>query len=64
MRGEEALLRMVVCADPRPRNSTWLWGSVQVQPGSGVGKYQADDLNQVSFFEYYSVMFLLTGFEI
>uniref|UniRef100_A0A8D8Z044 Kin of IRRE-like protein 3 n=1 Tax=Cacopsylla melanoneura TaxID=428564 RepID=A0A8D8Z044_9HEMI len=46
MRGEDALVRLVVCADPRPRNSTWLWGSVQVQPGSGVGKYQADDLNQ------------------
>lgn len=45
-RGQDALLRLIVCADPRPRRTAWEWGSLQLEAGSGLGRYQAEELLQ------------------
>lgn len=42
VRGEEALLRLIVCADPRPRRAIWEWGSEFVEAGKPNGRYQAE----------------------
>lgn len=47
MRGQTAVLRQVVCADPRPRRLLWEWGSLQLAAGQGLGRYHAEDLIQV-----------------
>lgn len=46
-RGDNAMLSVVVCADPRPRRTAWEWGSLQLEAGAGIGRYQADELLQV-----------------
>ncbi|KAG8306262.1 hypothetical protein J6590_051606 [Homalodisca vitripennis] len=46
MRGQPALLRQVVCADPRPRRVVWEWGSLQLAAGQGQGRYHAEELIQ------------------
>ncbi|XP_069682757.1 irregular chiasm C-roughest protein isoform X1 [Periplaneta americana] len=45
-RGQDALLRLVVCADPRPRRAAWEWGSLQLEAGEDRGRYKAEDLVQ------------------
>jgi hypothetical protein len=47
-RGQDALLRLVVCADPRPRRAAWEWGSLQLEAGADLGRYKAEELAQVS----------------
>ncbi|KAL1124785.1 hypothetical protein AAG570_001406, partial [Ranatra chinensis] len=46
VRGEDAVLGLVVCADPRPRHAAWEWGSLQLQAGEGLGRYHAEQLIQ------------------
>ncbi|XP_021939888.1 hemicentin-1 isoform X3 [Zootermopsis nevadensis] len=46
-RGQDALLRLVVCADPRPRRAAWEWGSQQLEAGADQGRYKAEELAQV-----------------
>ena len=46
-RGHDAIIRMVVCADPRPRRISWEWGSMQLEGGMVMGRYKAEDLTQV-----------------
>ncbi|XP_063236113.1 hemicentin-2-like [Bacillus rossius redtenbacheri] len=45
-RGQDALLRLTVCADPRPRRAAWEWGGLQLEAGADLGRYQADELLQ------------------
>lgn len=47
-RGQDALLRLVVCADPRPRRAAWEWGSQQLEAGADQGRYKAEELAQAS----------------
>lgn len=47
-RGEDALLRLVVCADPRPRRAAWEWGSQKLEAGDDLGRYKAEELEQAS----------------
>lgn len=47
VRGEDATLVLVVCADPRPRSAAWEWGSLHLKAGEGLGRYQAEQLKQV-----------------
>lgn len=42
VRGEEALLRLIVCADPRPKRALWEWGSEFVETGKPNGRYRAE----------------------
>lgn len=37
-KGENALLSLVVCADPRPRLVAWEWGSLRLEAGSVMGE--------------------------
>ena len=50
VRGQDAVLRLVVCADPRPRRAAWEWGSLQLEAGDDLGRYKADELSQVCYF--------------
>ena len=43
-RGQDVLLRVIVCADPRPRRAAWEWGSMLLEAGAGVGRTRADEL--------------------
>lgn len=47
-RGQDALLRLVVCADPRPRRALWEWGSQKLEAGDDLGRYKAEELAQAS----------------
>lgn len=47
-RGQDALLRLVVCADPRPRRAAWEWGSQKLEAGDDLGRYKAEELTQAS----------------
>lgn len=56
IRGTDATLKMVVCADPRPLSASWEWGSLQLKAGEGLGKYQAEELRQVRNIYFSSVL--------
>ena len=43
-RGQNAVLSVIVCADPRPRRAAWEWGSMLLEAGAGVGRTQAQEL--------------------
>lgn len=36
-RGDEAILTLIVCADPRPRHVAWEWGSLRLEVGASFG---------------------------
>lgn len=40
-RSDSAVLSLVVCADPRPRHVAWEWGSLRLEAGAGIGKYNS-----------------------
>ncbi|XP_024082011.1 hemicentin-2 [Cimex lectularius] len=46
LRGADAVLGLVVCADPRPQTASWEWGSLHLQVGEGLGRYHAEKLVQ------------------
>ncbi|CAB0004405.1 unnamed protein product, partial [Nesidiocoris tenuis] len=46
LRGSDAVLALVVCADPRPHAASWEWGSLHLQVGQGLGRYRAEQLVQ------------------
>lgn len=48
LRGQDAHLKMVVCADPKPTKVQWHWGSLAVDSGANSGRFQAEELLQVS----------------
>ncbi|XP_045463992.1 hemicentin-2 isoform X2 [Harmonia axyridis] len=45
-KGENAILSMVVCADPRPRIIAWEWGSLRLEAGSEMGRYRVENIIQ------------------
>ncbi len=47
LRGQDAHLKMVVCADPKPTKVQWHWGSLAVDSGANSGRFQAEELLQV-----------------
>lgn len=47
-KGENALLSLVVCADPRPRLVAWEWGSLRLEAGSAMGELTQLILQSVS----------------
>ncbi|KAK9510810.1 hypothetical protein O3M35_005517 [Rhynocoris fuscipes] len=50
LRGQDALLGLIVCADPRPQSAAWEWGSLHLQVGEGLGRYHAEQLIPVSYY--------------
>ncbi|XP_034231154.1 irregular chiasm C-roughest protein isoform X3 [Thrips palmi] len=46
LRGQDAHLKMVVCADPKPSKVQWHWGSLAVDSGANSGRFQAEELLQ------------------
>lgn len=38
-KGDEASLTLIVCADPRPRNVAWEWGSLRLEAGTSYGTH-------------------------
>lgn len=46
-RGQDALIQMVFCSDPKPRRANWEWGSKQLETGSGTGRYVAETLSKI-----------------
>ncbi|KAF5289667.1 hypothetical protein FQR65_LT11784 [Abscondita terminalis] len=53
-KGENANLRVVVCADPRPRVMAWEWGSVRMEAGSEKGRFKVDDVTEEDREDCYS----------
>ncbi|XP_031358426.1 hemicentin-2 [Photinus pyralis] len=53
-KGESADLRVVVCADPRPRVMAWEWGSVRMEAGSTKGRFKVDDVTEEEREDCYS----------
>lgn len=45
---DDALLAVFFCADPRPRDVTWSWGSQSLLAGKTLFRYVADPLIAVS----------------
>ncbi|XP_025835000.1 peroxidasin isoform X1 [Agrilus planipennis] len=45
-RGDTANISLIICSDPRPKFVAWEWGSLQLEAGSQIGKYKADELIQ------------------
>ncbi|XP_059482578.1 hemicentin-1 isoform X4 [Neocloeon triangulifer] len=60
-RGHDAIIRMVVCADPRPRRISWEWGSMQLEAGMIMGRYKADELTQDVREDCYEARFHMKG---
>ncbi len=46
-RGNDAVLRAIFCADPRPLKVSWRWGSFQLEAGTGSGRFVAEALHKV-----------------
>lgn len=46
-KGEDALIQVMFCSDPRPLRTTWEWGSLQLEAGNDKGRYVAENLAQV-----------------
>jgi hypothetical protein len=47
-RGDDAVIRAVFCADPRPIRVSWRWAAFQMEAGSGSGRFVAEALHKVS----------------
>ena len=47
-RGDDAVVRAVFCADPRPIRVSWRWAAFQMEAGSGSGRFVAEALHKVS----------------
>lgn len=47
-RGDDAIIRAVFCADPRPIKVSWRWSSFQLEAGSGSGRFVAEALHKVT----------------
>ena len=47
-RGDDAIIRAVFCADPRPIKVSWRWSSFQLEAGSGTGRFVAEALHKVN----------------
>lgn len=47
-KGESAMLSLIVCADPRPRDVYWEWGSMRVEAGDSKDRFSVDDVHQDS----------------
>ncbi|XP_063240065.1 hemicentin-2 [Bacillus rossius redtenbacheri] len=60
-RGQDALLSLVVCADPRPRLAAWEWGSLRLEAGADLGRYRADQLAQDSREDCYEARLHVAG---
>ncbi|XP_065344073.1 kin of IRRE-like protein 2 isoform X4 [Cloeon dipterum] len=60
-RGHDAIIRMVVCADPRPRRISWEWGSMQLEAGMIMGRYKAEELAQDVREDCYEARFHIKG---
>ncbi|XP_047472072.1 irregular chiasm C-roughest protein-like isoform X7 [Penaeus chinensis] len=45
-KGEDALIQVMFCSDPRPLRTTWEWGSLQLEAGNDKGRYVAENLAQ------------------
>ena len=47
-RGDDAVIRAVFCADPRPIRVSWRWAAFQMEAGSGSGRFVAEALHKVT----------------
>ncbi|XP_046443762.1 kin of IRRE-like protein 1 isoform X6 [Daphnia pulex] len=45
-RGDDAVIRAVFCADPRPIRVSWRWAAFQMEAGSGSGRFVAEALHK------------------
>ncbi|KAK4292844.1 hypothetical protein Pmani_034407 [Petrolisthes manimaculis] len=46
-KGQDAVIQIVFCSDPRPSRTSWEWGSYQLEAGKDRGRYVAENLAQV-----------------
>ncbi|XP_031638814.1 hemicentin-2 isoform X1 [Contarinia nasturtii] len=52
-KGDEAILTLIVCADPRPRHVAFEWGSLRLEAGAGFERYHVDEVTQHSLEDCY-----------
>ncbi|KAG0716419.1 Kin of IRRE-like protein 2 [Chionoecetes opilio] len=45
-KGQDAVIQVVFCSDPRPSSTSWEWGSLRLEAGNGRGRYVAENLAQ------------------
>ncbi|XP_045117704.1 irregular chiasm C-roughest protein-like isoform X1 [Portunus trituberculatus] len=45
-KGQDAVIQIVFCSDPRPFSTSWEWGSLRLEAGNGRGRYVAENLAQ------------------
>lgn len=48
-KGDEAVLTLTVCADPRPRHVAWEWGSLRLEAGAAYGTYIQQSNKSIKF---------------
>lgn len=51
-KGQDAVIQIVFCSDPRPSRTSWEWGSFQLEAGKDRGRYVAENLAQVPCFSW------------
>lgn len=63
-KGQDAVIQIVFCSDPRPSSASWEWGSLRLEAGNGRGRYVAENLAQDARQDCYSARLRVQGADV
>ncbi|KAK3881869.1 hypothetical protein Pcinc_013721 [Petrolisthes cinctipes] len=63
-KGQDAVIQIVFCSDPRPSRTSWEWGSYQLEAGKDRGRYVAENLAQDVRDDCYSARLRVLGVDV
>lgn len=63
-KGQDAVIQIVFCSDPRPSSTSWEWGSLRLEAGNGRGRYVAENLAQDAREDCYSARLRVQGVDV